>query len=161
MASPDHMINGYGYPMQTIAAHGAKSCLSVRTQPLTATGAPSQTSTIPCHTIQFSACAFIGGCSCAPVVVHDHLMMSQDVIDKTAGMVWFKSWVDNEQNMGRCPGGLRGQTRLSHMSSGSYRRGMVRGWSARHSHGWRHGPLSDRARDAMNGLCPCVCVDMT
>ena len=34
-----------------LAAHGARSCLSVRTQPLTATGAPSQTSTIPYHTI--------------------------------------------------------------------------------------------------------------
>ena len=34
-----------------LAAHGATSCLSVRTQPLTATGAPSQTSTIPYHTI--------------------------------------------------------------------------------------------------------------
>ena len=35
-----------------LAAHGLTSCLSVRTQPLTATGAPSQTSTIPYHTIQ-------------------------------------------------------------------------------------------------------------
>ena len=34
-----------------LAAHGLTSCLSVRTQPLTATGAPSQTSTIPYHTI--------------------------------------------------------------------------------------------------------------
>ena len=34
-----------------LAAHGPRSCLSVRTQPLTATGAPSQTSTIPCHAI--------------------------------------------------------------------------------------------------------------
>ena len=33
-----------------LAAHGPRSCLSVRTQPLTATGAPSQTSTIPYHT---------------------------------------------------------------------------------------------------------------
>ena len=33
-----------------LAAHGLMSCLSARTQPLTATGAPSQTSTIPCHT---------------------------------------------------------------------------------------------------------------
>ena len=33
-----------------LAAHGARSCLSVRTQPLMATGAPSQTSTIPYHT---------------------------------------------------------------------------------------------------------------
>ena len=31
--------------------HGLRSCLSARTQPLTATGAPSQTSTIPYHTI--------------------------------------------------------------------------------------------------------------
>ena len=30
------------------------SCLSVRTQPLTATGAPSQTSTIPYHTMYIS-----------------------------------------------------------------------------------------------------------
>ena len=34
-----------------LAAHGLRSCLSARTQPLTATGAPSQTSTIPYHTI--------------------------------------------------------------------------------------------------------------
>ena len=34
-----------------LAAHGLTSCLSARTQPLTATGAPSQTSTIPYHTI--------------------------------------------------------------------------------------------------------------
>ena len=34
-----------------LAAHGLLSCLSVRTQPLTATGAPSQTSTIPYHAI--------------------------------------------------------------------------------------------------------------
>ena len=36
-----------------LAAHGARSCLSVRipchAQPLTATGAPSQTCTMPCH----------------------------------------------------------------------------------------------------------------
>ena len=32
-----------------LAAHGLTSCLSARTQPLTATGAPSQTSTMPCH----------------------------------------------------------------------------------------------------------------
>ena len=36
-----------------LAAHGLTSCLSVRTQPLTATGAPSQTSTIPYHTIPY------------------------------------------------------------------------------------------------------------
>ena len=36
-----------------LAAHGLLSCLSVRTQPLTATGAPSQTSTIPYHTIPY------------------------------------------------------------------------------------------------------------
>ena len=35
-----------------LAAHGARSCLSARTPPLTATGAPSQTSTIPYHTIR-------------------------------------------------------------------------------------------------------------
>ena len=35
-----------------LAAHGLTSCLSVRTQPLTATGAPSHTSTIPYHTIR-------------------------------------------------------------------------------------------------------------
>ena len=35
-----------------IAAHGLRSCPSARTQPLTATGAPSQTSTIPYHTMQ-------------------------------------------------------------------------------------------------------------
>ena len=34
---------------------GPRSCLSVRTQPLTATGAPSQTSTIPYHTIPYHA----------------------------------------------------------------------------------------------------------
>ena len=32
------------------ASRGAGSCLSVRTKPLTATGAPSQTSAMPCHT---------------------------------------------------------------------------------------------------------------
>ena len=32
-----------------LAAHDLTSCLSVRTQPLTATGAPSQTSAMPCH----------------------------------------------------------------------------------------------------------------
>ena len=32
------------------AAHGARSCLSVRSKPLTATGTPSQTSTVPYHT---------------------------------------------------------------------------------------------------------------
>ena len=32
-----------------LAAHGLRSCPSVRTQPLTATGAPSRTSTMPCH----------------------------------------------------------------------------------------------------------------
>ena len=36
-----------------LAAHGLRSCLSVRTQPLTATGAPSQTSTISYHTIPY------------------------------------------------------------------------------------------------------------
>ena len=46
--------------MQTtiLAAHGPRSCLSVRTQPLTATGAPSQTSTIP--TIPVITCALYG-----------------------------------------------------------------------------------------------------
>ena len=34
--------------MQT-ASHDARLCLSVRTQPSTDTGAPSQTSTAPCH----------------------------------------------------------------------------------------------------------------
>ena len=32
-----------------LAAHGPRSCLSVRTQPPTATGAPSQASAIQCH----------------------------------------------------------------------------------------------------------------
>ena len=32
-----------------LAAHGLRSCPSVRTQPLTATGAPSRTSAMPCH----------------------------------------------------------------------------------------------------------------
>ena len=50
--APDYIINGYGYPM-LLAAHGPRSCLSVRTQPLTATGARSQTSTIPYHTIPY------------------------------------------------------------------------------------------------------------
>ena len=36
-----------------LAAHGARSCLSARTQPPTATGAPSQTSTMPCHTMPY------------------------------------------------------------------------------------------------------------
>ena len=34
-----------------LAAHGARSCLSVRTQPPTVTGAPSQTSTIQYQTV--------------------------------------------------------------------------------------------------------------
>ena len=42
-----------------LTAHGLLSCLSARTQPLTATGAPSQTSTMPYHTsfssVQFSS----------------------------------------------------------------------------------------------------------
>ena len=45
---------GYITRCRLLAAHGAtRSCLSVRTQPPTATGAPSQTSTIPYHTITF------------------------------------------------------------------------------------------------------------
>ena len=36
-----------------LAAHGPRSCLSVRTQPLTATGAPSQTAAIPYHSIPY------------------------------------------------------------------------------------------------------------
>ena len=32
-----------------LVAHGARSCLSMRTQPPTPTGAPSQTSVMPCH----------------------------------------------------------------------------------------------------------------
>ena len=40
-----------------LTAHGLTSCLSVRTQPPTATGAPSQTSTMPYHaTHKKSAC---------------------------------------------------------------------------------------------------------
>ena len=42
-----------------LAAHGLASCLSVRTQPLTATGAPSQTSTMPCHAMPCHAMASI------------------------------------------------------------------------------------------------------
>ena len=49
-----------------LAAHGLTSCLSVRTQPLTATGAPSQTSTIPYHTTTFSSVQF-SSCSKARV----------------------------------------------------------------------------------------------
>ena len=37
-----------------LAAHGLRSCLSVRTQPLTATGVPSQTSAMPCHAMQLN-----------------------------------------------------------------------------------------------------------
>ena len=58
-----------------LAAHGLTSCLSARTQPLTATGAPSQTSTIPwvCyrrrnqwlrHTIPYSMCLRLYHCLC-------------------------------------------------------------------------------------------------
>ena len=36
-----------------LAAHSARSCLSVRTQPPMATGAPSQTSIVPYHTIPY------------------------------------------------------------------------------------------------------------
>ena len=43
----------YRFPMQTTSCTCLMSCLSVRTQPLTATGAPSQTSTIPYHTIPY------------------------------------------------------------------------------------------------------------
>ena len=39
-----------------LAAHGASSCLSARAQPLTATGAPSQTSTIP-YVAECGGCA--------------------------------------------------------------------------------------------------------
>ena len=51
--APGYIISGYGYPMQTISAHGATSrpYLSARTQPPMTTGAPSQTSTIPYHAI--------------------------------------------------------------------------------------------------------------
>ena len=46
------------------AAACARSCLSARTQPLTATGAPSQTSTIPYHTIPYHTIPYHG---CATV----------------------------------------------------------------------------------------------
>ena len=54
-----------------LTAHGARSCLSVRTQPLTATGAPSQTSTIPYHT------------SITPY----HTTLYQH--DRACGMIWY------------------------------------------------------------------------
>ena len=44
-----------------LAAPGARSCLSARTQPLTATGAPSQTSTMPCHAIPWWASSVANG----------------------------------------------------------------------------------------------------
>ena len=47
------------------AAHGARLCLSVRTQPLTATGAPSQTSAVPCHAM-FSSVQFSCNLPAAP-----------------------------------------------------------------------------------------------
>ena len=55
-AIPYHMVARCRQltPWYGMVCHGmpcARSCLSVRTQPLTATGAPSQTSTIPYHTI--------------------------------------------------------------------------------------------------------------
>ena len=49
--TPDYVITDMASRCRLLAAHGARSCLSVRTQPLTATGAPSQTSTIPCHAV--------------------------------------------------------------------------------------------------------------
>ena len=50
-----------------LAAHGLRSCLSVRTQPLTATGAPSQTSTMPCHAMPCTHwCAFTDLCHAMP-----------------------------------------------------------------------------------------------
>ena len=66
-----------------LAAHGARSCLSVRTQPLTATGAPSQTSTMPwpCHAIpcpsvasgitKMGAIVITGRAHACGVVCHD------------------------------------------------------------------------------------------
>ena len=49
-----------------LAAHGARSCLSVRTQPLTATGAPSQTSTIPYHTTSVFSLFTVSRAYCRP-----------------------------------------------------------------------------------------------
>ena len=51
--APDYITNGCGPPMQTTSAHGHRSCPSVKTRPLTATGGPSQTSAMPCHTMPF------------------------------------------------------------------------------------------------------------
>ena len=50
--APDYITNGYDCPLHTISCAWRlpRLCLSVGTQPLTATGAPAQTSTIPCHT---------------------------------------------------------------------------------------------------------------
>ena len=48
--APDHALLTDMVPRcRLLAVHGPTPCLSVRTQPLTATGAPSQTSTTPCH----------------------------------------------------------------------------------------------------------------
>ena len=44
---PIILLTDMGPRCRLLAAHGPMPCLSVRTQPLTATGAPSQTSTIP------------------------------------------------------------------------------------------------------------------
>ena len=48
--------------VQFSSTRGPWSCLSVRTQPLTATGAPSQTSTMPCHTHEHGELACMEHC---------------------------------------------------------------------------------------------------
>ena len=44
--APGYIIRDTVARHRLLAAHGARSCVSVRTQPTTATGAPSQTSTM-------------------------------------------------------------------------------------------------------------------
>ena len=62
--APGCIIRDIVTQCRLLAAPGARSCLSARTQPLTATGAPSQTSTIPYHSIPYhTRCV----CWCVPV----------------------------------------------------------------------------------------------
>ena len=51
--APGYIIRDMVARCRLLAAHGAKSCQSVRAQPLTATGAPSQTFTDLYHTIPY------------------------------------------------------------------------------------------------------------
>ena len=64
--APGYVISDMVTPCRLFAAHGTGSCLSVRTQPPAVTGAPSQTSTIPYHSVPPSRTSTIP-CHTAPV----------------------------------------------------------------------------------------------